>query len=566
MAIINDMQLGEALKKLMGNENYKFRFLRDDQYSYSTVLENGDKITVEYFANKNSARKEDGDILHDVYDIKISRETPSGDITFRKMTDAEFVKEYLTRGETGYVASDKILEYGSPLNEEDVDQNPNYESLPEDEASSEEVSEDNQAEDERIDGTIQAPDDSKALSEEPIPINTVIEKARAEGYNIEPGFLGGYSYYRYLNGIVYCYNGDTLANEMKLSKLNSVSLRIQNEDIEGLTNTEFDTEAYEKLNGFSFEGAKSKNREIDINDIKNVRDKNCEMIGYFQEDITITSNKITDAYASINPLTKEELKNKGYSVDDLNEYFFEAYKKLVNNKLNSIVSNLNNIISENVEIDNGGAGATTREYHSYTPSGSGGSSDTPSSNPDDTINNIEKVPNYDEVMTKYSSVIVATVLFNEITPLFEKIGDTTSVQSVQNSEIYKLMGIVKSEDGKYYYQVIDSNTGRIYLADINSNATLKWDELGERKAIEVVGDSAFVLKSTNEGDNMLERVASKGDVYLVNGDKINVDGIDYYSINDNETGNTAFMPVSDSITDPKLIGEIVKPVVGEVAK
>lgn len=438
--------------------------------------------------------------------------------------------------------------------------------LPEDELASEETVEDVQKGNEQIVGTIQAPDDSNVADAEKIQLNTVIEKARAEGYNIEPGFLDGYSYYRYLDGFVYCYNGDTLANEMKLSKLNSVSLRIQNEDIEGLTNTEFDTEAYEKLNGFSFEGAKSKNREIDINDIKNVRDKNCEMIGYFQEDITITSNKITEAYASINPLTKEELKNKGYSVDDLNEYFFEAYKKLVNNKLNSIVSNLNNIISENIEIDNNESGVRKREYTSYTPSGSGGSSDTPSSNPDDTINNIEKVPNYDEVMTKYSSVMVATVLFNEITPLFEKIGDTTSVQSVQNSEIYKLMGIVKSEDGKYYYQVIDSSTGRIYLADINSNVTLKWDELGERKAIEIVGDSAFVLKSTNEGDNMLERVASKGDVYLVNGDKINVDGIDYYSINDNETGNTAFMPVSDSITDPKLIGEIVKPVVGEVAK
>lgn len=566
MAIINNKQLGEALKKLMGNEDYKFRFLRDDQYSYSTVLENGDKITVEYFTNKASARKEEGDMLYDVHDIKISRETPSGDITSRKMTDAEFVKEYLTRGETGYVASDKILQYGSPLNEEDVGQNSNYESLPEDEWASEEVSEDNQAEDERIDGTIQAPDDSKALSEEPIPLNTVIEKANAEGYNIEPGFLAGYSYYRYLNGIVYCYNGDTLANEIKLSKSNSVSLRIQNENIEGLTNTEFNTEAYENLKGFSFEGAKSKNREVDINDIKKVRDKNCEMIDYFQEDITITSNKITDAYTSINPLTKEELKNKGYSVDDLNEYFFEAYKKLVNNKLNSIVSNLNNIISENIEIDNNESGVRKREYNSYTPSGGGSSSDTPSSNPNETINNIEKVPNYDEVMTKYSSVMVATILFNEITPLFEKIGDTTSIQSVQDSEIYKLMGIVKSEDGKYYYQVIDSNTGRIYLADINSNVTLKWDELGERKAVEVVGDSAFVLKSTNEGDNMLERVASKGDVYLVNGDKINVDGIDYYSINDNETGNTAFMPVSDSITDPKLIGEIIKPVVGEVAK
>lgn len=566
MAIINNKQLGESLKKLMGNEDYKFRFLRDDQYSYSTVLENGDKITVEYFTNKASARKEEGDMLYDVHDIKISRETPSGDITSRKMTDAEFVKEYLTRGETGYVASDKILQYGSPLNEEDVGQNSNYESLPEDEWASEETTEDVQKEDERIDGTIQAPDDSKALSEEPIPINTVIEKANAEGYNIEPGFLAGYSYYRYLNGIVYCYNGDTLANEIKLSKSNSVSLRIQNENIEGLTNTEFNTEAYENLKGFSFEGAKSKNREVDINDIKKVRDKNCEMIDYFQEDITITSNKITDAYTSINPLTKEELKNKGYSVDDLNEYFFEAYKKLVNNKLNSIVSNLNNIISENIEIDNNESGVRKREYTSYTPSGGGSSSDTPSSNPNETINNIEKVPNYDEVMTKYSSVMVATILFNEITPLFEKIGDTTSIQSVQDSEIYKLIGIVKSEDGKYYYQVIDSNTGRIYLADINSNVTLKWDELGERKAVEVVGDSAFVLKSTNEGDNMLERVASKGDVYLVNGDKINVDGIDYYSINDNETGNTAFMPVSDSITDPKLIGEFVKPVVGEVAK
>lgn len=566
MAIINNKQLGEALKKLMGNEDYKFRFLRDDQYSYSTVLENGDKITVEYFTNKASARKEEGDMLYDVHDIKISRETPSGDITSRKMTDAEFVKEYLTRGETGYVASDKILQYGSPLNEEDVGQNSNYESLPEDEWASEETSEDVQKEDERIDGTIQAPDDSKALSEEPIPINTVIERANAEGYNIEPGFLAGYSYYRYVDGFVYCYNGNTLANEIKLSKLNSVSLRIQNEDIEGLTNTEFNTEAYENLKGFSFEGAKSKNREVDINDIKKVRDKNCEMIDYFQEDITITSNKITDAYTSINPLTKEELKNKGYSVDDLNEYFFEAYKKLVNNKLNSIVSNLNNIISENIEIDNNESGVRKREYTSYTPSGGGSSSDTPSSNPNETINNIEKVPNYDEVMTKYSSVMVATILFNEITPLFEKIGDTTSIQSVQNSEIYKLMGIVKSEDGKYYYQVIDSNTGRIYLADINSNVTVKWDELGERKAVEVVGDSAFVLKSTNEGDNMLERVASKGDVYLVNGDKINVDGIDYYSINDNETGNTAFMPVSDSITDPKLIGEFVKPVVGEVAK
>lgn len=501
----HNLVTNESNIKITNNRSFRV----DDVYAYSSELrDEGYDVstkTTGTIIRTTATRTVDGITETIVMDHD---EEGSGALTnqstIKKIPGTEFVDSVL-EGDTNKT-------WNIAIKPNQTDQNTDYESLPEDEWASEEVSEDNQAE------------------------------------------------------IVYCYNGDTLANEIKLSKSNSVSLKIQNENIEGLTNTEFNTEAYENLKGFSFEGAKSKNREVDINDIKKVRDKNCEMIDYFQEDITITSNKITDAYTSINPLTKEELKNKGYSVDDLNEYFFEAYKKLVNNKLNSIVSNLNNIISENIEIDNNESSVRKREYNSYTPSGGGSSSDTPSSNPNETINNIEKVPNYDEVMTKYSSVMVATILFNEITPLFEKIGDTTSIQSVQDSEIYKLMGIVKSEDGKYYYQVIDSNTGRIYLADINSNVTLKWDELGERKAVEVVGDSAFVLKSTNEGDNMLERVASKGDVYLVNGDKINVDGIDYYSINDNETGNTAFMPVSDSITDPKLIGEIIKPVVGEVAK
>ncbi len=561
MAIINNKQLGEALKKLMGNEDYKFRFLRDDQYSYSTVLENGDKITVEYFTNKASARKEEGDMLYDVHDIKISRETPSGDITSRKMTDAEFVKEYLTREKTGYVASDKILQYGSPLNEEDVGQNSNYESLPEDEWASEEVAENSQNDTEII---VQGLNDEPVKDLEFTDYNTASEAAKKDGYATEFDDSTEYSKYKYLNGVLYCYDAnDNHVATMNLSKSKSNVISLNNSNFEDVKDVVFDEKAYSTLENILV-GKKGKN--IDIKDIESVKSKVCLLINYFQEDITISHNKMLTQYSDVNAKTKEKF-NVLYGLDDTKLIdYFNSYQKIIINNLNDIMHNLITIIDENVEIDNGGAGATTREYHSYTPSGSGDSSDTPSSNPDDTINTIEKVANYDEVMTKYSSVMVATVLFNEITPLFEKIGDTTSVQSVQNSEIYKLIGIVKSEDGKYYYQVIDSNTGKIYLADINSNITLKWDELGERKVVEVVGDSAFVLKSTNEGDNMLERVASKGDVYLVNGDKINVDGIDYYSINDNETGNTAFIPVSNSITDPKLIGEFIKSVVGEVAK
>lgn len=561
MAIINNKQLGEALKKLMGNEDYKFRFLRDDQYSYSTVLENGDKITVEYFTNKASARKEEGDMLYDVHDIKISRETPTGDITSRKMTDAEFVKEYLTREKTGYVASDKILQYGSPLNEEDVGQNSNYESLPEDEWASEEVAENSQS---NIKTVVQELNDEPVKDLEFTDYDTASKAAKKDGYATEFDDSTEYSKYKYLNGVLYCYdaNGNHVTT-MNLSKSKSNVISLNNSNFENVKDVVFDEKAYSTLENILV-GKRGKN--IDIKDIESVKNKVCLLINYFQEDITISHNKMLTQYSDVNAKTKEKF-NVLYGLDDTKLIdYFNSYQKIIINNLNDIMHNLITIINENVEIDNGGSYTPGREYNSYTPSGSGDSSDTPSSNPDDTINNIEKVPNYDEVMTKYSSVMVATVLFNEIIPLFEKIGDTTSVQSVQNSEIYKLIGIVKSEDGKYYYQVIDSNTGKIYLADINSNITLKWDELGERKAVEVVDDSAFVLKSTNEGDNMLERVASKGDVYLVNGDKINVDGIDYYSINDNETGNTAFMPVSDSITDPKLISEIIKPVVGEVAK
>ncbi len=333
----------------------------------------------------------------------------------------------------------------------------------------------------------------------------------------------------------------------------------------------FDIDAYNTLSAYSFDNYRSTS-DIDIDDIEDVRNKICDMIDFFQNDLNPNFTELITYYGFLNPETIVKLGSNDYMVDDFENTYVKYYINIINDILNSIVDNLTTIIEQNIEIDNGndGESPTTGGLRTYIRNGSGGSSNTssstPSSTPAETINNIEKVANYDEVMTKYSSVMIATVLFNEITPLYEELGNTTTVQSVQNSEIYKLIGIVKSEDGKYYYQIIDSNTGKIYLADSNSNVTIKWDDLGERKAIEVVGDNAFVLKSTNEGDNMLERVASKNDVYLVNSDKINVDGIDYYSINDNNTGNTAFMPVSDSITEPKLVSEFVKPVTEEVSK
>ena len=175
---------------------------------------------------------------------------------------------------------------------------------------------------------------------------------------------------------------------------------------------------------------------------------------------------------------------------------------------------------------------------------------------------IVKVPNYDEVMQKYSSIIVATVLFSEIVPLYEVIGDQTSIQSVTNTDIYKLIGIQKEAD-KYYFKILDSSTGKIYFAEINDKIKINWDQLGERKAVEVIGDNVFIMKEPAIEGNILERIAKIGDIFFLNDDNISIDGIDYYNISDSITGKNLYIPISDSIAKPDLISNIISSMFSE---
>ena len=297
----------------------------------------------------------------------------------------------------------------------------NENSLPEDEASSEVKKESSQSNTETV---VQELNDDPVKGREPTDYDTASEAAEKDGYNItELGQTTKYAGYIYLNGVLYCYDasGNHIAT-MNLSKSNMTSLN--NLNFESFKDVVFDEKAYSTLENI-LDGKKGKN--IDIEDIKSVKNKVCLLINYFQEDITISHNKMLDLYSGVNSKTKEKF-NVLYGLDDTKLIdYFNSYQKIIINNLNDIMHNLITIIEKNIEIDNNESGVRKREYTSYTPSGGGSSSDTPSSNPNETINNIEKVPNYDEVMTKYSSVMVATILFNEITPLFEKIGDTTSI-------------------------------------------------------------------------------------------------------------------------------------------
>lgn len=297
-----------------------------------------------------------------------------------------------------------------------------------------------------------------------------------------------------------------------------------------------------------------------IKQIKNIRE-------YFNVDLIRKYNELTSSLSNINLKTGEKFVDKtNISISRKQEYFDEENKKLIAS-VYAIVKRLQKIKKqiENVDEDGLGAAAELPQIPNVVASGqssSGNSHNSQSSTDTETVEEIVKVPNYDEVMQKYSSIIVATVLFSEIVPLYEVIGDQTSIQSVTNTDIYKLIGIQKEAD-KYYFKILDSSTGKIYFAEINDKAKINWDQLGERKAVEVIGDNVFIMKEPAIEGNILERIAKIGDIFFLNDDNISIDGIDYYNISDSITGKNLYIPISDSIAKPDLISNIISSMFSE---
>ena len=318
----------------------------------------------------------------------------------------------------------------------------------------------------------------------------------------------------------------------------------------------------EKLSEIAFDYPSSTgNIQYSTNDINSLISKIKNIQDYLNSDLIGTYNELTSSLGNINLKTGEkfvEKTNENISVQQ------EDFKNNIDDRINfvnSIIEFLNDILEKIQAIDEDGLGAAGELpqipiVESSNQSSGGNSENSQSSTDTETVEEIVKVPNYDEVMQQYSSIIVATVLFSEIVPLYEVIGDPTSVESVTNTDIYKLIGIQK-EEGKYYFKILDSSTGKIYFAEINDKLKVDWDQLGERKVIEVIGDNVFILKKPEAEGDILERIAKTGDIYFLNDDNISVDGIDYYNINDSMTGKNLYIPISDSIAKPDLISNII---------
>ena len=309
---------------------------------------------------------------------------------------------------------------------------------------------------------------------------------------------------------------------------------------------------------FDVETLKGKlnNINISVEDIKNVRSKAIELLQYFDDKVLKLSKEIVDNFPSINELTKEKLISYGLDVDYL-IYIYNSHQNTIAYHLNDVIESLAQSIEANLATNDNGKGAETGKISRIKAEATGGNSgsSTPST---DTSTVDETIVIDQETLTKLMPAVTGMVTFAEIVSMYEKIGNNLPVQSSEAGQ-YGLIGVVQ-ENGKYYYKLLDTKTGKVYFTEITEKSKINWNEKGERKVVEVKDENAMILNKTGESDDGLVRFADKGDVYLLTDDKTTVDGIDYYNIMDSKTDTNAYMVSSDSVSQPKSISDLISAV------
>ncbi len=309
------------------------------------------------------------------------------------------------------------------------------------------------------------------------------------------------------------------------------------------------------------------NLTVKTEDMRQIKNSLVDVVDFFENDLSMAVNEfIGEGYPALYPSVKEKLAaNSYYSEADLTNRL-KSFQNAIIGQINSVIYDLKQIINKNEEIDySEDLASGPKKINRITPSQSTPvvPADTPSANPDEIVNVTPTPVIVDELtLAKFSPAIVGLVTFAEIVSLYEKIGDATPVQSSPTGN-YGLIGIAK-QDSKYYYQLLDKDTGKIYYVEISDKTKVNWDEKGERKAVEITGDNAMILNTPAEGEGVVARLPEKNEVFLV---EQGSDTTEYYSITDPTNGDKGYIPVSDSVSTPIDVSKLGQNNVdGEVAK
>lgn len=534
-ALDQQMSFGKCTKWLLGN----------DVYQYERFLDSGEKIIVKYQRkNWDDLWKFNGIVNSfrnpEVMNVEISRVDANGNvINEASMSPEEFAVKYFDAKGDDYLLTDKIVKFGLPddggtsIQQQDGTQNGfGGAQLGGGQTSGGGAGRTDDASDNSYDN-----------------FTDFKNAASSSGYSIEGlSIPENAKAYKILNGQVIILRDDDSIETITLPIASNSCIATSNSYITGgIGDTTIDLTALI---------TELTNMDVSTDDMKKVRNTAVELLNYFEDNVLKISMDIITIFPEINKLTVEKLMALNLNVDNLIS-IYKTYQNATSYLLNDVISSMKEVLGKyNITNQSNKQDATTRTIRTINAGSNNGGPSGDSSTDTSTVD--ETVVIDQETLTRLMPAVTGLVTFTEIVSMYEKIGNNLPIQSSEAGQ-YGLIGVVQ-ENGKYYYKLLDTKTGKVYFTEINEKSKIKWDEKGERKVVEVVDENAMILKQAGESDNGLVRIADKGDVYLLTDDKTTVDGIDYYNIMDSKTDNNAYLVSSDSVSQPKSISDLISAV------
>lgn len=538
-ALDQQMSFGKCTKWLLGN----------DVYQYERFLDSGEKIIVKYQRkNWDDLWKFNGIVNSfrnpEVMNVEISRVDANGNvINEASMSPEEFAVKYFDAKGDDYLLTDKIVKFGLPddggtsIQQQDGTQN-GFGGA--------------QLGGGQTNGTGSGRADVLLSDTSANSYNNFDDfknAASSSGYSIEGlSIPENAKVYKIHDGQVTIVKDDNTIATIPLQIVSNSYITASNSYITGgIGDTTIDLTALI---------TELTDMDVSTDDMKKVRNTAVELLNYFEDNVLKISMDIITIFPEINKLTAEKLMALNLNIDNLIN-IYKTYQNATSYLLNDVISSMKAVLEKYNTTNKGDEqAATTRPIRTINSGSNNGGPSGDSSTDTSTVD--ETVVIDQETLTRLMPAVTGLVTFTEIVSMYEKIGNNLPIQSSEAGQ-YGLIGVVQ-ENGKYYYKLLDTKTGKVYFTEITEKSKIKWDEKGERKVVEVVDENAMILKQAGESDNGLVRIADKGDVYLLTDDNTTVDGIDYYNIMDSKTDNKAYLVSSDSVSQPKSISDLISAV------
>lgn len=313
--------------------------------------------------------------------------------------------------------------------------------------------------------------------------------------------------------------------------------------LEGLQNVEV-PETMVPGTGFfgGFASTAASSLSSSINGIKNVMYEASDMFSAYSKIVALRNNAISlkkiineskeNIRGSLNPDTLKRI--------DLDSEFSGLLSAVDDwkSRLDQLLSSINKAKNRGENVDETGDGTGSQTFQTLATGAVGGTYHGSHGSTTRPIEEITPIVQPEPPLEIVGEVLGA-VTFTEIVILYQEIGGD-AVQSSPTAS-YGLIDVLK-QDGKYYYKIVDQETGQILYVEINDKVKLD----SEYNSIIEVKEKTMILNSTELNSQNVVKVAQESSVYLVKQTVENQD-IRFANIIDTSDNMNYYIPISDSV-------------------